>query len=147
MLESDSAILNNLRVVDGFLESFNRHDLDEFIELLAESAVYYQPGIGEPLRGREAIREEFARVLFTSFPDIKLEKVRSFGQDEWVSLEFVLYGTHTGPIPSPAGGEIPATGKSIRVPMCLVARIYDGKITELHDYHDQLGFLAQLGLQ
>ncbi|MHA2009404.1 MAG: ester cyclase [Promethearchaeota archaeon] len=147
MLESDSVVLDNLRIVDRAFEAFNKHSVDDFMDFYADSAVYNSLSRGEPLEGREVIREEFARVMFTSFPDIKIEKINAFGQDDWLCTEVILKGTHTGPMPGPTGEAIPATNKSIRVPMCLVFKIKDGKFIEIREYMDQLGLISQLGLQ
>ncbi|MHA2038159.1 MAG: ester cyclase [Candidatus Hodarchaeales archaeon] len=152
MQESNIEIVNkelekNLGLVDESFEAFNKHDLDKFVDFYDKAALYYSPSRSEPLKGREVIREEFDRVMFTSFPDMKMETIRVFGQDDWLCTEVILKGTHTGPIPGPTGEAIPPTNKSISVPMCLVIKFKDGKIIEVHEYMDQLGFLAQLGLQ
>ncbi|HDZ19108.1 hypothetical protein LCGC14_2887810 [marine sediment metagenome] len=143
----DKKLEKNLSLVDQVLEAFNKHDLEQFMDFYDESALYYRPTQIEPLKGREAIREGFEQMMFTSFPDMKIEKIRAFGQDDWLCIQAILLGTHTGPLPGPTGEEIPPTNKSIRVPMCLVIKVKDGKFTEAHEYIDQLGFLAQLGLQ
>lgn len=115
------------------------------MEFYAESALHFQPNRPEPLRGYDAIREDYLKSTFIPFPDVKIEKVRAFGKGNWICIEMIMTGTHTGPLGE--GDEvIPPTNKSIRVPICIVAKVEDGKITESHEYNDQLGFLAQLGL-
>ncbi|MFW9897600.1 MAG: ester cyclase [Candidatus Thorarchaeota archaeon] len=146
MLETDIQVLDNLRLVDQLIEAFNKHDLDQFMDFYDESALYYAPTQAEPLKGRDAIRVGF-ESFFSAFPDVKIEKIRAFGQDDWSCTEVILTGTHTGPLMSPNNETIPATNKPIRVPMCLVINVKDGKMIELRDYNDQRGFLAQLGLQ
>jgi ketosteroid isomerase-like protein len=72
--------------------------------------------------------------------------LRAFGQANWVCIEGNFTGTHTGPLEG-SGAEIqPATNKAVRVPICFVAHVENGKLAEVHEYNDQLGFLAQLGL-
>ena len=56
-----------------------------------------------------------------------------------------MTGTHTKPLPIPGAPPIPATNWRFRFRECLVFRLERGKIVEVHDYFDQLGFMAQLG--
>ena len=42
-------------------------------------------------------------------------------------------------------GDIPATGKSIRMPSCDYVTVDGGKIATWHAYPDMVGMLAQLG--
>ena len=50
-------------------------------------------------------------------------------------------GTHTGPFFG-----IPATGKTIDVIGCTIAKVVDGKITEEQDFFDNYAFFQQIGL-
>lgn len=134
------------RLVDGLLDAFNRHDLDRVVSWYAEGAVHHQPNRAEPLRGRDEIREDYLRSTWIPFPDFQFELERAFGAGEWLCVQGALTGTHEAPIEGPDGEKIPATGRSIRVPICLVVRMERGKAVEVYEYNDQLGFLAQLGL-
>jgi ADP-ribosyl-[dinitrogen reductase] hydrolase len=55
-------------------------------------------------------------------------------------------GTHTAPLPTPTGEDIPATGKPVRVRACDIATVQNGVITSHRFYFDQMEFLGQLGL-
>ncbi len=61
-------------------------------------------------------------------------------------MEYTITGTHTGPLMGPGGETIPATNKPIRIQGLTVSKFEGGEITEEHDYSDQLGMMAQLGL-
>ncbi|MCJ2531794.1 MAG: ester cyclase [Candidatus Thermoplasmatota archaeon] len=135
----------NLQKVDPMIEAFNDHDLDRFVGFRAESNVYHAPELPEPLKGRGALRE-FYQGLLKAFPDGRAEVVRAFGQGDWVSLELTVTGTHQGPLPGPGGEAIPATNKPVRFKTCFVVKFEGGEVTEEHEYWDQLGFMAQLGL-
>ena len=139
------SVEENLQKLDAAHEAFNAQDWDGFFELYAESAVYSGPGIPEPLKGRAALREAF-EVFHTAFPDIRSKPERSFGQGDWVCMEYTITGTHTGPLKLPGGETIPATNKPVRLQGCGVYKFEGGEITEEHDYSDQLGMMAQLGL-
>lgn len=134
------------RVVEEILEAFNQHDLDRVASWYAEGALHYQPNRAEPLRGRDEIREDYRRSTWIPFPDFHFELERAFGQGEWLCVQGTLTGTHKEPIEEPGGETIPATGRSIRVPICLVVRVEGEKAAEVYEYNDQLGFLTQLGL-
>jgi ketosteroid isomerase-like protein len=59
--------------------------------------------------------------------------------------EGIFSGTHTGPLATPAG-DVPPTGKPLRLAFADVFVIRDGLIVEHHIYYDQVAFLTQLGL-
>lgn len=134
------------RLVEEVVQAFNQHDLDRVARWYADGALHHQPNRTEPLRGREEIREDYRRGTWIPFPDFQFELQRAFGQDEWLCVQGTLTGTHEAPIERPGDETIPPTGRSIRVPICLVVRVEDGKAVEVYEYNDQLGFLAQLGL-
>ncbi len=123
----------NLQKVDAAYEAFNAQDWDGFFELYAESVVFYGPDLPEPLKGRAALRKVFEEFL-TAFPDIRSKAERSFGQGDWVCMEYTLTGTHTGPLKGPGGETIPATNEPFRLQGCGVYKFEDGEITEEHDY-------------
>ena len=64
-----------------------------------------------------------------------------FAQGDKVTKYWQFKGTHTGNFMG-----IPATGKTIDVEGCTIARMVNGKIVEERDFMDNLEFLRQLGL-
>ena len=64
-----------------------------------------------------------------------------FAQGEKVTKYWQFKGTHTGTFMG-----IPATGKTIDIEGCTIARIVNGKIVEERDFMDNMSFLKQLGL-
>lgn len=138
------SVKENLQLVDTVLEAVNRRDWKRFTSMYADSCVQYSPELANPIHGPKAIRE-YMESYVKAFPDVRLEKIRSFGQGDWVCLEFALTGTHRGPLAS-NGTTIPATNKSVRVQETIVLRIADGKFVEAREYYDQLGFMRQLGV-
>ena len=139
------SVEENLRVIDSAIDAFNAHDWDRFIGLHAESVIDYDPAIPEPRKGRAALRQSI-QDLVTAFPDLHGRKERSFGHGDWVSAEFTMTGTHKGPLPGPGGQMIPATNKPFRGKEAIVFKLEGGEITEVHEYYDLLGMMAQLGL-
>ncbi len=139
------SVEENLRVIDAKDEAINSRDWDRFDEIFAESSVYKASDMTEALKGVEAIRQRFMGLV-NAFSDGKVEKERSFGQGNTVFLEAYWTGTHDGPLPGPGGQVIPATGKSVRVPLGIVFEVEGGKMTETREYWDVLGLLTQLGV-
>jgi predicted ester cyclase len=55
-------------------------------------------------------------------------------------------GTHTGPLRSPEGVEIPPTGKKFDFPFVGIFRVESRKIRSISIYYDQIELFTQLGL-
>jgi limonene-1,2-epoxide hydrolase len=109
-------------VVQAFVEAFNRGDPDEIAALYAEDAVNHQV-VREPVEGRAAIREMFARDFAAAKMMCIVENI--FEDGAWAILEWrdpiVLRG-------------------------CGFFRIEENKIAFQRGYWDRLGFLEAYGL-
>ena len=125
------------------MDSINERSLEQFLDLHMESVVLYDPTLGS-LKGRQGL-DKMWKGLFSMFPNYQIRKVRSFGQEDWVCLEVEESGTMKGPIHA-GPREIPATGKSFKIPSSIIARVQDGRIGEVRIYFDVLGLMGQLGL-
>ena len=83
-----------------------------------------------------------ARLLtdtVTAFPDLEMRVERWVEQDGVVVTEEVMEGTHRGTF---AG--LQPTGRPVKLPICHVTRVVDGRIVERVAYHDTAGILRQL---
>jgi predicted ester cyclase/quinol monooxygenase YgiN len=96
------------------------------------------------LTGREAA-DSMWDTWQQAFPDNRLETVTIYADDRGGVHEAYGIGTHTGILRGPAG-EIPPTGKAVRLRVCGVYQFEDAKITSFHLYFDQAELLTQLGL-
>lgn len=56
-----------------------------------------------------------------------------------------MVGTHTGPLDTPEG-ELPPTGRSLRLRECDMVTVVDGAAVTHRFYYDQVEFMSQLGL-
>lgn len=139
------SVEKNLRVGRATTEAFNLRDWGRYLALFAESILRYAPGQAEPMRGLRGLREELEAWVAT-FPDIRAETVRIFGQDDWVCEEAVATGTHRGSFHGPRGEIVPATGKRVKLRFCHVYKVENGLVTEDHVYFDQLEMLDRLGV-
>ncbi len=85
-------------LLKGFLEAFNRHDLDSIMDYFAEDCVFYMPRgarpRGDQYIGKSAVRAGLAK-RFEGIPDVH------YGEDQhWVCGDFgvsewTLTGTST----------------------------------------------------
>ena len=127
--------------------AISKHDLDAHGKLYASDAVAYDPMYPQPLRGRDAIRKD-TEIFLRAFPDMRFEALTVIEKDDRTgSAEIRLTGTHTGPLQSPTGEEIPPTKKRVEVKGAVFARLNErGEIVEERRYYDVGTMLRQLGL-
>jgi hypothetical protein len=64
-----------------------------------------------------------------------------FANGEDLVKHWQFTGTHTGVFMG-----IPATGRTVNIEGCTIAKIVDGKIVEEQDFMDNMSFLKQLGI-
>lgn len=130
-------------ILDRNITALNNRDMEAYLANQHPDIDFVVPG-GATLHGREQVRAS-TRAFWDAFPDGRL----SFGQqvlgEDAAATEVVFSGTHTGPMATP-GGDIPATGKSVKMTSVSMLRFTDGMVASEHVYLDQLQMLTQLGL-
>ncbi|TMC56423.1 MAG: ester cyclase [Chloroflexi bacterium] len=128
-------------------DTFSRHDLEGLANVYAADAVAYDPMYPEPLRGRAAIKKDAATFL-RGFPDLRFEIVSIFEKDDRNGAgEMRLTGTHTGPLETPTGDEVPPTNKRVDLKGGAFVRLNErGEIIEERRYYDVGTILRQLGI-
>jgi predicted ester cyclase len=139
------SVEENLRVVEATMQAINDHDLDRFESFHLNSVLQRDPQNPEGIKGSKAVRGSLEPFL-KAFPDIQLVTETQFGAGDWITQLSHFRGTNTGPLEMPGGQTIPATNKSVRVPVAMVARLEGGKFAEVNVYFDQAAMMAQLGL-
>ena len=127
-----------------FVDAFNSHDEARIREGYADDVKFEAPG-AEGLSGADGATQ-YSMGYIRAFPDVRLTATNQIEAGEWIALEFTYDGTHTGPLATPDGNEIPPTNRHATGKGVDVLRIIDGKTVEEHLYFDQLEFLTQLGL-
>lgn len=131
------------QIMDRITEAVMSGDAAALAQLYAADAVAETPDAGR-LEGREAIAgylAEFGRA----FSDVRFEMVSTLESGDTAVDEGYFMGTNTGPLTLP-DGEVPATGKSVRVRECDLLSVRDGAAVFHRFYFDSLEFLTQLGL-
>ncbi len=124
-------------------ETYNAHDLDGFAEVLADDVVFEAPG-GMRGEGKAACVEFFGSWL-GAFPDAHVEVHGLHLVDDVAVEEGTFTGTHNGVLHGPMG-DVPPTGRSVRVDYIQVLRFRDGKHVSFNLMFDRLEMLEQLGL-
>ena len=67
------------------IDAINSHDIDAIANLYASDAVAYDPMYPQPLRGRDAIRKDYA-VYLRGFPDLRFELLTREPEDQCLAF-------------------------------------------------------------
>jgi steroid delta-isomerase-like uncharacterized protein len=126
-------------VVREHMESENRHDFDTTIATFARPRYEIMP-TGDVFDGEEAVRAYFAASR-AAFPDQRNEVKSIRHTDDAVITEFVLLGTHLGPLRG-----IPPTGKAFRCPMTAFFIFEGDRIVCERVYFDSATILREIGI-
>jgi len=133
------------RVLEQAIEYWNAGDRDAWATLYAEDVVYEAPG-GQRISGLADLETKYFDALLTAAPDRSSRDVVLFADGEHVVEQARYVGTHTGPLRSPDGIEVPATGQQFDFPFVGIFQVQGGKIRSIRIYYDQFELLTQLGL-
>jgi steroid delta-isomerase-like uncharacterized protein len=123
------------------MESENRHDFDTTIATF-DHPRYELIATGDVHDGEAEVRAYFDETR-TAFPDQTNEPLEFHHSDHAVVVEFLLRGTHRGPLRG-----LPPTGRSFECRMCALFLFEEGgeKIVGERVYFDQATILRQLGV-
>ena len=124
----------NRKLIEQYLAS-NHEDLS----MMADDVVFTNTSTGEDFFGRDALSEMLHYVYHVAF-DAHAETRAVIVDDSHAVLEGTIVGRHTGEF---AG--VPATGKDVRMPLCVVYEFRDGQIVSARIYPAVPAFLAQVG--
>jgi steroid delta-isomerase-like uncharacterized protein len=109
--------------------------------MMAEDVVFTTMATGDEHRGPDGVRRMLDHIYHAAF-DARAEiRTRLYGENQAV-LEADFVGTHIGEF---AG--IPATGRGVRVPLCVVYDLEEGLIKRARVYLEVPVLLRQLGAE
>jgi steroid delta-isomerase-like uncharacterized protein len=108
------------------------------LSMMAEDVVFTNMATGEEHRGVEGVRRMLDHVYHEAFDATAETRNRIYTENQAV-LEADFVGTHIGTF---AG--IPATRRKVRVPLCVVYDLQDGKISRGRVYMQMPVLLRQL---
>jgi steroid delta-isomerase-like uncharacterized protein len=127
--------------VRRYLAAFSESRWDELLALLAEDAVYVDPLLPEPVRGKDAIRDVLAYCH--EWGEYRVELLSLFGSGRLVASELRIRGRATSP---PEGMSDAVVGREFDFAECDVFELdADGRVARQAIYADALSLQRQLG--
>ncbi|MGR6966318.1 ester cyclase [Geodermatophilus sp. URMC 61] len=129
--------------MDRITEAILAGDRDALRREYADDAVGEAPD-ADRLDGGDAI-VEYLISFRQAFPDLSWEARATFENADSALDEGLLVGTHTGTLSSPEG-DLPPTGRSLRLRECDVITVRDGRAVSHRFYYDRMDLADQLGL-
>jgi steroid delta-isomerase-like uncharacterized protein len=134
----------NIQVIQASFEAFNAHDLEQLSQRWAADFLAEQTGEPEPFNGQQ--HRMFLQGYLTAFPDAYIEVTLLIAQGNYVVVHWTGTGMQTGPLRTPTGSVIPATGKQVVLKVSETYELKGGKITHLWGFFDRVSLLGQLGV-
>lgn len=120
--------------IDRYLDSSHQD-----LSMMSDDVVFTNMATGDEHRGVEGVRRMLDHVYHTAFDARAETRSRVYAENQAV-LEGEFVGTHIGTF---AG--IAATHRKVRVPLCVVYDLENGKITRGRVYMEIPVLLKQLG--
>jgi steroid delta-isomerase-like uncharacterized protein len=129
------------RVLEAFVQAWNRHDLAAIDTLLAPDAAHEDMAL--EFRGTGVDQEKaFMRQTYGTIPDFDWRLTDVLVDGPGAAAEWTLAGTYTGDTPSG-----PVKGKRFSIPGASVVKTEGGKIKRFTDYYTLVDFYRQVGPQ
>ena len=132
------------RLDDQGMASWDQHDPDAWVAILADDFVIMDWTLPEPIRDKEGAKAYMSAWL-QAFPDMRVKQTSRVIGDDAVAAELEFTGTNTGPMVM-GGMEMPPTGKPVTGRGSYIAHVRDGKVVEFSAHPDAAGVMVQLGL-
>jgi len=131
--------------VEALFRAFNEHDSDQIIALHAPDAVWDDPLLTEPVKGRAAIAVRLAMML-RAFPDLHfvMDELEVYRADSGrVAASWHFTATMTGRMDPPGFAR---TGRKASVSGVCLYEFEDGLLTRHTIVYDTMGMLRQVGI-
>ena len=135
---------DNSLVAKSIYDLFNSRDFTKIKSLISEQADWSDIAAGAKYQGQQCF-QHYAQNWLTALPDGKVAIQNVINAGDFVVIELLGSGTHTGSFKSPSG-EIPATGKKVQMNVCDVLQFRDGQLIGAHTYYDVATLLRQIGV-
>ena len=125
---------------------FATRDTEATLRTMVEDAYVNHIPVLTGGHGKAALREFYSKDFIPKMPpDTTLTPIsRTVGEDQLVD-EMIFSFTHTMEMPWILPG-VPPTGKRVEIPLVVIVRFRDGKLSHEHIYWDQASVLKQIGL-
>jgi steroid delta-isomerase-like uncharacterized protein len=133
---------DNAAVVRTVYTAFNDHDLDAVVALVTDDFELVDVATGQTYQGPAGCRA-WLEPWLTAVPNARTEVTSLVVEGDWVATEHTGRGTHTGPLPTPAG-ELPPSGRPIELRFGEFFELRGGKIARMRAYWDVGTLLRQV---
>jgi len=130
--------------VERELEIWNAGNLALVDEFYAPEYVSHDYATNEEVVGLDALKEGITSMR-TAFPDINVTYDEIIIMGDKTVTRWTMTGTHTGPMQQTPEGELPPTGKKVRLSGVTISRRINEKIVEEWSYFNVLDMVIQLG--
>lgn len=132
-------------VILSALDAFSAGDRAGWEAAMAPDVVYWEPCTGRRLEGVGQVSDGVF-LWKASWPDLRHTDTETIAQGDEVCVETVWLGTQTGPLYTPDGQTLEATGRPTTNPAAMVASIRGGRVASMHHYFDLANIMRALGL-
>jgi predicted ester cyclase len=131
----------NKEIVRNWLKLIDEGNLNGAMELFAPNLRWYSPSNNPAPMSKEE-SHEFLVMVLKAFPkwQHKIEEIMAVGDK--VITRAIDITTHEGEFQG-----IPATGNKVEFGVLVIWTLEDGKIVEMREDGDTLGFFQQLGME
>ena len=123
-----------------WIDGLNRGDVSVADKVFASDCVIHINGSPDRDLGVAGFKQMIAGLL-AAFPDLRLAIKDQIAAGDKVATRWVAEGTNSAPF-----GNVPATGRRVRVDGLVLDRVVDGRVVERWEQWDQAGMMQQLGL-
>ena len=136
----------NEKTIEAMNTAWNTKNAERIVEHFSDEISFEDPFTSTPIKGKTAVKG-YLTGLFTAFPDFKVTVGKTVIQGNTAVALNTATATNTGPIQTPDGKKLAATGKKF-VHEAAVYSEYDakGKATKVKVYGDSATIFKQLGL-
>jgi steroid delta-isomerase-like uncharacterized protein len=131
----------NKALVRGVFDELNKQNEAVYEEFYAPKYGWYFPANNPKALTRDE-EAGFVKLLWAAFPDIRWDIAEMVANGETVMVRFTVTGTHEGEYQG-----LPPTGDKWETGGVWTARIKDGKLAEVREEADVLGWMQQLGME
>ena len=123
-----------------WIDGLNRGDVSVAEKVFAADCVIHINGSPDPNLSVAGFKQMMTGLL-AAFPDLRLSIEDQIVAGDKVATRWVAEGTNSAPF-----GNVPATGRRVRVDGLILDRVADGRVVERWELWDQAGMMQQLGL-
>ncbi len=125
---------------------FQTRDTERTLDTMVDDAYVNHVPVMTGGRGKAELRAFYSTDFIPKMPpDTKLKPVsRTVGEDQLVD-ELIFSFTHTEEMPWMLPG-VAATNRHVEIPLVVIVKFRDGKLSHEHIYWDQASVLKQIGL-